>query len=276
MAELQREELQDLLGAFALDAVDDDEREQIERYLETDPRARAEVESFREVASMLAMSGADAPSGIWDRIVGEIDGEQRDLGGSGIELPAPPELNIRAGREVVTPISDGRQRRESRHRSVGWRWVGAAAAVAATLIAVLSVQVLRQNDRIDRLDAAMSRDSVRQGAETASAARGSRTVALTSDSGSEVASIVLRPSGTGYFVSQGLEAAPAGEVYQLWALVGDPNQPEAISAGVLGRDPRVAGFRFSGPVNGFAVTKEKAPGVVSSSQKPEATGLVPA
>ena len=38
MAELQREELQALLGAYALDAVDDDEREQIERYLETDPR----------------------------------------------------------------------------------------------------------------------------------------------------------------------------------------------------------------------------------------------
>ena len=67
MAELQREELQALLGAYALDAVDPDERDQIERYLETDPRARAEVESFREAASMLAMSGADAPEGTVER-----------------------------------------------------------------------------------------------------------------------------------------------------------------------------------------------------------------
>ena len=44
MADLQREELQALLGAYALDAVDADERDQIERYLDTDPRARAEVE----------------------------------------------------------------------------------------------------------------------------------------------------------------------------------------------------------------------------------------
>ncbi len=273
MADLQREELQALLGAYALDAVDDDERDQIERYLDSDPRARAEVESFREAASMLAMSGADAPSGIWDRIVGEIDGEQRNLEQIGVEMP---DLNITAGREVVTPISEAKRVRESGHRSVALRWVGVAAAVAATLIAVLSVEVVRQNDRIDRLDVAMTSDAVQRGAATAVSAPGSRAVSLTADSGAELASIVLRPSGTGYFVSKGLKVAPEGEVYQLWALVGDPKQPEAISAGVLGRDPRVASFRFSGPVNGFAVTLEKAPGVISSLQKPQATGLVPA
>jgi len=265
VADLQREELQALLGAYALDAVDADERDQIERYLDTDQRARAEVESFREAASMLAMSGADAPSGIWDRIVDEIDGEQRDLGSSDV---APPEL--------VAPIFERKQAREAARRSVGWRWVGVAAAVAATLIAVLSVQVLRQNDRIDRLDVATSGGAVRRGAEAASTAPGSRTVSLTAESGAELASIVLRPDGTGYFVSKGLDAAPAGEVYQLWALVGDREKPEAISAGVLGKDPGVAGFHFSAPVNGFAVTRERAPGVISSLQKPELTGLVPA
>lgn len=263
MAELQREELQALLGAFALDAVDPDERDQIERHLDTDPRARAEVESFREVASMLAVSGADAPSGIWDHIVDEIEGEQRDLGTSDV---APPPLDL----------FEHKRARESSRRSVAWRWVGAAAAVAATLIAVLSVQVLRQGDRIDRLDVAMTGDALQRGAETAAAAPGSRTVSLTTDAGTEMASIVLRPDGTGYFVSRGLEAAPEGDVYQLWALVGDREEPEAISAGVLGNNPRVASFRFSAPVTGFAITREQAPGVISSLQKPELTGLVPA
>jgi hypothetical protein len=210
---------------------------------------------------MLAMSGTDAPAGIWDRIVGEIDGEARHL--------AP-------GRETLTPIFERRQARERERRSVGVGWVGVAAAVAATLIAVLSVQVVRQNDRIDRLDVAMSGDSVRRAAENAATEPGSRTVRLTSDNGAELADIVLRPNGTGYFVSKGLEAAPGGDVYQLWALVGDPDQPEAISAGVLGQDPRVASFRFSSPVNGFAVTQERAPGVVSSLQQPKLSGLVPA
>jgi hypothetical protein len=265
VAELGLEELHALIGAYALDAVDTDEREQIERYLESAPRARDEVESFREAASMLAVSGADAPSGIWDRIVGEIDGEQRDLGASDV---APPEL--------ATPIFEPKQVRKPPRRTVSWQWVGVAAAVAATVIAVLSVQVVRQNDRIDRLDVAMTGDAVRRGAAAAATARGSRTVSLATDSGAELASIVMRPDGAGYFVSKGLDAAPAGEVYQLWALVGDREQPEAISAGVLGKDPAVAGFRFSAPVNGFAVTREQAPGVISSLQKPELTGLLPA
>lgn len=263
MAELQREELQALLGAYALDAVDPDEREQIERYLEVDPRARAEVESFREAASMLAMSGADAPSGIWDRIVGEIEGEQLDLGTSDV---SPPALDL----------FERKRARGASRRSVAVRWVGVAAAVAATLIALLSIQVLRQNDRIDRLDVATTGDAVRRGAETAATAPGSRTVSLTTDGGTELASIVLRADGTGYFVPHGLEAAANGEVYQLWALVGDDAEPEAISAGVLGNDPGVASFRFSAPVNGFAVTLEQAPGVVSSLEQPELTGLVPA
>ena len=239
---------------------------------------------------MLAMSGADAPSGTWDRIVGEIEGEHRDLGTSDV---APPELDLgglratgprsadprpdasATGHEVVTPLFERKQAQGAR-RVLALRWVGVAAAVAATLIAVLSVQVLRQNDRIDRLDIAMTGDAVRRGAETAATAPRSRTVSLTSDTGTELASIVLRPDGTGYFVSHGLEAAPDGDVYQLWALVGAAEQPEAISAGVLGNEPRVASFRFSAPVNGFAVTQEKAPGVISSLERPALTGLVPA
>jgi hypothetical protein len=274
VAELTREELQALLGAYALDAVDGDEREQVERYLETDPGARAEVESHREAASMLAMSGADAPAGIWDRIVSEIDGEQRDLGSSDVDPPALDLGGLGAGEpRVDRSLPARRSERESR-RGIALRWVGVAAAVAAALIAVLSVEVVRQNDRIDRLDVAMTGDAVRRGAEAAATAPGSRTVSLTTGSGVELAGIVLRPNGTGYFVSKGLGAAPDGEVYQLWALVGDPRQPQAISAGVLGRDPRVASFRFSAPVNGFAVTQEKAPGVISSLQKAQLTGTV--
>lgn len=48
------DELPKLLGAYALDAVDADERERIERYLETDPRARAELDRLREAAALLA------------------------------------------------------------------------------------------------------------------------------------------------------------------------------------------------------------------------------
>ena len=43
--ELTKQELDDLLGVYALDAVDGEERDQVEEYLDRDPTARARVES---------------------------------------------------------------------------------------------------------------------------------------------------------------------------------------------------------------------------------------
>ncbi len=53
-------ELDELLGAYALDAVDADERRRVEDYLAVNPRAAAEVQAHREVATMLAFTGMDA------------------------------------------------------------------------------------------------------------------------------------------------------------------------------------------------------------------------
>jgi hypothetical protein len=64
--------------------------------------------------------------------------------------------------------------------------------------------------------------------------------------------------------------------YQLWALVGDAQQPTLISAGVLGADPHVAAFKVSSrPLVGFALTEEQNPGVVRSSNDPVALGTLP-
>src|SRR5262249_30000919 len=54
-------EMDELLGAYALDAVDDDERRELDEYLASNPRAQSEVQHHREVATYLAWSGADAP-----------------------------------------------------------------------------------------------------------------------------------------------------------------------------------------------------------------------
>ena len=65
-----------------------------------------------------------------------------------------------------------------------------------------------------------------------------------------------------------------GRTYQLWALVGDRRSPEVISAGVLGPDPGVTAFNVGGPVVGFAITDEVAPGVASSDNAPLVQGQV--
>jgi anti-sigma-K factor RskA len=69
--------IDELLGAYALDALDADERRHVEEQVRADPRARAEVEAYREVAAMLAVTGEPPPEGVWDRIAGVIDGQRR-------------------------------------------------------------------------------------------------------------------------------------------------------------------------------------------------------
>ena len=61
------EEVAELLGAYALDAVGPDEVVMIETHLEVCPRCRAEVAAHREVAAVLAYGGATAPDGLWAR-----------------------------------------------------------------------------------------------------------------------------------------------------------------------------------------------------------------
>src|ERR687897_650893 len=69
--ELSRHDLDSLLGAHALDAVDPGEREQIDRYLAENPSARAEIDETREVMSLLVEPEEGSPA-LWTRIQEEI------------------------------------------------------------------------------------------------------------------------------------------------------------------------------------------------------------
>ncbi|MGZ4705939.1 MAG: anti-sigma factor family protein, partial [Acidimicrobiales bacterium] len=57
-------EVEELIGAFALDAVDADEREAVERHLADCPRCRNELAGHLEVAALLGNTGAPAPDGV--------------------------------------------------------------------------------------------------------------------------------------------------------------------------------------------------------------------
>src|ERR1700677_122801 len=87
------EAIEELLGAYALDAVDPDEARQVELHLQTCPRCREEVRSHREVVGLLANAGQEAPAGLWDRVVAGIHDP-------GAESPVP------ALRVVRPPGSD--------------------------------------------------------------------------------------------------------------------------------------------------------------------------
>src|SRR5215207_2223964 len=166
---MNERELDELLGAYALDAVDDDERRAVEEYLLINPRARAEVEEHREVASLLAWSGPAAPEGLWDRIAENLDDT----------APAP-------SRELAAVLAlDGtrepRPRGAALRRRARWLIAGSwvATAAAAALVAVLVVNA--GDDDPERQDAATA--PLELVVERARAAESSKVVELVSEDG---------------------------------------------------------------------------------------------
>jgi len=59
--DLTRDQFEDLVGAYAVDACEPDEADAMERYLATHPAAAREVERLRDVASSLATIGTSRP-----------------------------------------------------------------------------------------------------------------------------------------------------------------------------------------------------------------------
>jgi anti-sigma-K factor RskA len=235
------DDIEELLGAYALDAVDDDERRMVEAYIATNPRARAEVDQHREVATLLAFGGADAPEGLWDRIVLSLDELE-------MEAPSPgPEL------AKVLPA-----RRPDRRR---W-WLGALAAAALVAVVALSLALVRKDDGGPSLASAYT---------SAKADPANKTVLLTTD-GTTRATAVLEPSGRAFLDPTSLPALPADRTYQLWGVVEGESAP--VSLGVLGPSPQLTLFGVGGPLKALAITEEKAGGVVQTQQTPQIVGAV--
>jgi len=226
-------EIEELLGAYALDAVDDEERREIEAHLADDPRARAEVDTHREVATLMAFGGAPAPAGLWDRIAGAMDER----------TPAPgPEL---------AKVLPARRRRWPTAAVVGAAVAAAAAAAVITVVAVREPAPKRQEA-----------EGVTQVFDQAMADPDSTRVVLQSEDGAQRAVAVVQPNGLGVVSLDGLTDLGPDRTYQLWGVVGD----EVISLGVLGHRPGLAPFTVDGDLRALVVTDEVAGGVVSSQQ----------
>jgi anti-sigma-K factor RskA len=242
-------ELDSLLGAYALDALDAADRARVEVYLERDAAARAEVDEMRETAASLALLPdipLEAPAEVWTRIH------------DAIAVDASPG-------DAEPPVDELAARRAAR----AW-WFAPLAVAAAIAIVVLAVQVASLNRKLDRAHRA-GPAALAAAFDQAMHVEGARTAGLTASSGATLARVVLLPDGTGYLRGDHLQRLPDDRTYQLWALTGPAKAPVAISAGVLGSDPTAVGFRASGPVHGFALTEEHAGGVVQSRQQPIAT-----
>ncbi len=239
------DEIAELLGAYALDAVDADEAAAVEAHLAECPRCAAEVADHREVAALLAHTGAPAPEGLWSQI------------SASLEEP-PPEMAIPL-RTPDRPRSDVVDLADRRRTP---RWVpGAAVAAALVVVALITGLVVSDDDsagdRDEQIAAPELEDVARRVMNDPDAAR----VVLASPEGDLEAPAAIADDGAGYLMGNTLPALDQSQTYQLWGIRGDL----VVSLGVLGSSPGTVAFHVGDGVDALAITQEVAGGVVSSA-----------
>jgi anti-sigma-K factor RskA len=173
-----------LSGAYAIDALDDIERAQFERHLAECHECRAEVDSLREAAGLLAeTSAAEPPAALRERLLAEV----------ATVRPLPP----------VTPPAPlrGSGRR---------RWLAPLVAAAAVVAALGAGGVVWHpwSDGTSQAPTLSAADRVRKAPDAV-------TVTRKVDGGE--ATIVASKSLNQFVVStEHLPPLPAGKVYEMW------------------------------------------------------------
>jgi anti-sigma-K factor RskA len=221
-----------LSGAYAVDALDEREREAFESHLAQCAECQAEVASLREAAVQLShLTAATPPPALRDRVLaqartirplpplpgqagtgGPMDAERPDAGpfdgGAGAGQPtaaAPPDASGTIAPVVPLP----------RRRVLGWF----AAAAAAVVLAVGALAWSPWDQGPPRLSAAQQVLHAKDAQRVAKTVDGAR------------ATIVRSPSlGKAVLVTDGMPPAPAGHDYQLWLALPGRGM---VSAGLM-------------------------------------------
>lgn len=257
-----REELMELLGAYALDAVADDERAAIDELLDVDAEAREELARCRDATERLAGPDVPPPPGLWEGLAARLETEpQVPAVDAGVATdPTDHDGGATAGDTVGSRADDA-------GHDIGdvVRFPSAApypsrperkplltlAAAAAIVIALVSAAVVLLRD---------DPPSTVEDLAGAALADGRHDVVDLAVDGVVVAQIAFDDEGSGYFVSGALTALPDDRTYQLWGVEGE----QVISLGVLGHEPSTVAFHSDGIVDAFVLTDERAGGVGQS------------
>ncbi|MEE1650366.1 anti-sigma factor [Brachybacterium sp. J144] len=226
MAERQH----DMSGVWALDALDDAERAEVEAYLAQDAEAAAEAASFRETAAELAQGlPRVAPSAdLKAAVMAQVSRTRQLSPSTPAEAPGPtssaaePPEDRRPAGEVVSL----ERLRAARRRAL---WAGvAAAALLLTSVAGLGLWAseraeLRQAEsRIEALeatsaDAAQEQQMVR----TIMASDDAAHVTVESSSGGALQVLYSRDQEAMVVQAGGLPDLPEDRTYQLWMIDED-------------------------------------------------------
>ena len=187
-------EIHTLVGAYALDAVDDLERAAVVRHLRECAECRAEVDELRQAAARLA-------DGVWS-------------------VP-PPRLrsNVMTAVRVTRQLSPETPARPARPQVTRWRRLTAAAAVVLAAGGAATATYLVQDERVRHQQALA--DSARADEARVRSILAAPDLVIrdqTVDGGGRMTVAVSRLRNAGV-VMLAAGAAPTGDqVYQLWTV----------------------------------------------------------
>jgi anti-sigma-K factor RskA len=197
------EELHDLVAPYALDALDEDEREAFERHLAECEECRAQLAELQEATTALAYAaeGPEPPKELRDRI---LEAAAQDGRGTVIQFPKRP---------WILPVT------------------AAAAAVAA--VAAIGVGIWA---------ASLSRDLDHERAVRRAEADAIELLASDAErrplSGGRGA-LLLSTEGRAALVVCDLASAPEGKTYEAWVVQNDNPRPAGLFRGGDGCKVRV-------------------------------------
>ena len=198
--------LHDLSGAYALDALDDAERERFERHLRRCSGCADDVRQMTATATALAMAvAADPPPGLKARVLAAA--------ATTPQLPPLPAESAAA------------RRRRGRHvtRSAWFpRLALGAAGVGVAAAVVLAVVTVSTQDRLNTVQAQNRAIAAVLAAPDAQIATGSSTI------GGRATVVLSYSQQKMIFTSSGFPALPDAKVYELWLLSSGGATPAGL------------------------------------------------
>jgi anti-sigma-K factor RskA len=187
-------EIHALSGAYAVDALDPDERARFEAHLGSCAACQAEVASLREATAVLGSSvEAEPPAALRDRVLAEI----------ATVRPLPP----------VTGLTERRR-----------RWTRPVVAAAAAVVLVGGGVVVWQQAQDDTSTTQAAADRVIQ-------ARDAQHVTVDLPGGGSATVYTSRALGRAALVTRHMPAPPSGRTYQLWLQKGGRMVPAGLMDG---------------------------------------------
>ncbi|MGO1184285.1 MAG: anti-sigma factor domain-containing protein [Micrococcaceae bacterium] len=195
----ERDRAAELLGAWAVDAVDPEERALVERVLARDPELRAEADELQRVTAKLAASLAvEPPESLREAVLARIATDQSGAA----DQASTPEQSSETG--TVVPL---RRRRP---------WIPAVAAAAAAAAVVVAVTWGISTLGSDGITDQDQHTAVEQVMEDPAAQH--FTADLPEIGELEIA---LGADGTGVLAGRQVPDPGDAQAYQLWTIDGD-------------------------------------------------------